>query len=104
MALRPVKFDCTDTQRRQVFNRFGSRGGAIALQDRADAGDQFARAERFGHIVIGAQFQTDDPVDLVIACRQKQDRHFRRAAQVPADIQPVHFRQADVQNDQGRIA
>jgi hypothetical protein len=33
-------------------------------QDRFDPAHQLARAERFGEIVVGADFQADDPVDL----------------------------------------
>ena len=35
-----------------------------APQDRPHTGEQFARIAGFGEIVVGAQFQADDPIDV----------------------------------------
>jgi hypothetical protein len=70
------------------------------FQDRLDARHQFARGKGFGHIIIGAQFQSDDAVDLIIACGQKQDRHLGHGPDAAADLKAVHFRQTHIQHDQ----
>ena len=43
-------------------------------QQRPDPGDQLARAERLGHVVVAAQLQAEDPVDLVVAGGEEDDR------------------------------
>ena len=72
---------------------------ARAPQDDVDAGDQLARAERLGHIVVAAHLEAEDAVDLLVARRQEQDRHIRCPPDQPADLQPVHLRHADVEHD-----
>ena len=54
-----------------------------AAQQRAHAGDQLARAERLGQVVVGAQLQADDAVELLGARGQHQDR--QGAQRVGAD-------------------
>src|SRR5262249_59885081 len=46
----------------------GGRSGS-ASQDDVDPRNHLARAERLGHIVVAAELEADDPVDLVIARR-----------------------------------
>jgi hypothetical protein len=38
------------------------RGGLGAADHGPDPGDEFAQAERLGEVVVGAEFQPDDPV------------------------------------------
>ena len=47
-----------------------------------DAADQFARAEGFDDVIVGAEFQTEDAVDFVLAGGQQDngDRAWRRAS------------------------
>ena len=86
------------------FVRLARRTGIGAFEDDADTGDKLARAERLGDIVVAADFKTEHPVDLIIACGQEQDRLFRGLSDLPADFQAVLFRQADVEDDQvGRL-
>src|SRR3984957_13220180 len=63
----------------------GRRGGpAVGLappaQDGLAAQDQLARAERLGHVVVGAHLQAADPVFLVRLGRQHQDGRGARGA------------------------
>ena len=55
-----------------------------AAQDRLDAPQQFTRVEGLGNVVIGAQFQTYDPVDVVAARGQHDHRDLRAGAQLAA--------------------
>jgi hypothetical protein len=69
-------------------------------EDGADAGYQLTRVERLRQIVVGADFQADDPVDLLLQRGQQDDRHvLALAAQVAADLQAGAVRQHDVQHD-----
>src|SRR3546814_14558446 len=63
------------------------RRAAAASQDGADTGQQFTRIERLAEIVVGAEFEADDAVDLVAFRRQHQDRQGIVAAQPAADRQ-----------------
>jgi hypothetical protein len=44
------------------------------VRQRADAGYKLARAERLGDVVIGAEFEADDTIDLVATLGQHQRR------------------------------
>ena len=53
--------------------------GAHAPQHRVDACAQLAQVERLRHVVVGAEFQSDHPIDDVVGRGQHQDRHVVRA-------------------------
>lgn len=67
------------------------------------ASDDFTRRERLGHIVVRADFQPDDTVDLIRARSEKQDRDVSQRTRLAADLETAHVRQADVQYRQ-RVA
>jgi hypothetical protein len=69
-------------------------------QHALDPGEQLARAEGLGEIVVGAHLQSDDAVGLLAARGEHDDRHVRAAAQVAAQLQPVGARQHQVEDDQ----
>ena len=56
------------------------------FEHRPHTGHQLARAERFGDVIITAQFQPQHPVDLIIAGSQENDRHVRGGADPAADL------------------
>ena len=60
---------------RPVATRRRSLGEPRAPDQRADAGDQFADAERLRQIVVGAGLQTEHLVGLFAPRRQQQHRH-----------------------------
>src|SRR5687767_9780119 len=82
------------------------RVGEVAVrtaQERLDPAQQLAQAERLGQVVVGAQLQADDLVDLLVAGGEHEHRGFRaRGAQPAEDLEAVHARQADVEQDQVR--
>ena len=51
------------------FAGAGSVGGGRlrAAQDGADTGDDFPRGKRLGHVVVAAEFETEDAVHLAVA-------------------------------------
>ena len=71
-------------------------------QDDVHAGDEFARAEGFCDIVVTADLQAQDAIDLVVAGGEKKDRNVGGLSDFAADVQSVEFRHADIQNDQIR--
>ena len=54
--------------------------GVQAAQDGAHPRGDLARAERLGHVVVAAQFEADDAVDLVGTGGQEQHRQVGVAA------------------------
>ena len=64
----------------------GLVGLTAAAQHRAHPGDQFPGRERLGDVVIGAEFQADDLVDLAVLGGQHDHRNVGPLAQRPADL------------------
>src|ERR1051325_10551157 len=59
-------------------------------QYRLDARDELAWVERFGQIVVGADLESDDAIDVVTFRCEHDDRHvFIAAAQPTADREAV---------------
>ena len=74
-----------------------------AAQERLDPAHQLAQAERLGQVVVGAELEADDLVDLVVACRQHQDGRLGAGRAEPAqDLEAVDARQAHVEHDEVR--
>jgi len=75
-----------------------------AAQHGVDARHQFARIERLGQVVVGAQFQTDDAVDLVALGGQHDDGEIPAflvlRAQAAANRQAVLARHHQVEHDE----
>ncbi len=66
-----------------------------------DAGEQFARVERLGQVVVGAHFEADDAVDLFALGGQHDDRRIVTAvAQSLADRHAILTRQHQVKHQQ----
>ncbi len=87
------------TARLLLFLRLAEFGAA---QQRLDAGLQLARAERFGDVVIGTEFETDHPVRLVGGCGQHDDGYLGVATDLLAEGKAVVTGHHDVQNDEVR--
>ena len=74
-----------------------------APQQRLDPAHQLAQPERLGQVVVGAELEADDLVDLVVAGGQDEDRRLRPGRAQPAeDLEAVHARQAHVEDDEVR--
>ena len=76
--------------------------GRCAAEDALDAGDELARVERLRQVVVGADLEADDLVDVLVAGGQHQDRHVGGLADAPADLEPVDVGQHQVEDDQRR--
>ncbi len=88
----------------EPFGRgFHRGGGAIgATQDRADAGQQDAGAERLRHIVVGTHLQAEHLVGVLVLGGQYDDRRAGRLAQAAADGEPVLAKKHPVEDDEVR--
>ena len=70
----------------------GCRCSLAAPEDRANTGDQLARAERFGDVVIGADLESVQPIVFLDACGEHDDRQIGLAADGARHGQSVEFR------------
>src|SRR5437879_4192575 len=69
-----------------------------------DAGDQLARAEGLDDVVVGADLQPDDDVDLLGLGAEDEDRHPRAGpADVAADVEAADVGQHQVEEDDVRL-
>ena len=74
-------------------------GGAAAALDRADPRDELPRRERLHDVVVGAELEADDPVDLFAPGGEHHDRHVGVGADVAAEVPAVPVRQHHVEQD-----
>ena len=84
-------------------NRPVLAGVAAAIdpaEDRVDAGDDLARAERLGHVVVGADPEADEDVGLGVAGGQHQHRDGAVGLDPPAGFDPVEARRRQVEDDE----
>jgi hypothetical protein len=78
------------------MNRIGVRLLFIVAssQNGFDARDQFTRIERLGEVIIRAQFETDDLINIFVTRRKHNDRRLISAgAQFTADFKTIKFRE-----------
>ena len=72
--------------------------GAGAAQRRLQPRDQLARAERLGHVVVGAGRQRLDLAVLLADRGEDEDRHLAPLAQPPRHLDPVDVGQHQVED------
>ena len=92
-----IDFDFPD------FHGAGRQRALEAAQHGLDAGDEFARAEGLGDVVVGAEFETEDAVGFAALCGQENygDRgEARGLANGAADFQTVFAGDHDVENEE----
>ena len=76
-------------------------GGAVrATQHRLHAGDQLRGGEGLRQVVVGAELEAEDPVDLAVAGGEEDDRHLGGLADLLADLEAVDIGEADVEHDE----
>ena len=72
----------------------------VAAEQRADAFQQQALAERLGDVVVGAETQTHQFIDFLVLRRQEDHRHGTALPQPLQQFHPVHARHLDVEHGQ----
>jgi hypothetical protein len=78
--------------------RRGRRTPLDAPEQRAHAGDQFARGERLGDVVVGADREPDEHVGLLRPGREHQHGHRPVTLQAAADLEAVESGQHQVEH------
>ena len=73
------------------------RPGLRTTGHRADAREQLPEAERLHDVVVRAELEPDDAVDLVAARGHDDDRHLGARPQPPAHLEPVDVGQAEIE-------
>ena len=76
----------------------------VARQVSFHPGNQLARAERLGHIIVCSQTKPPDLVNIILFRRHHDDRSIFLIPDLAADFKPVHSRQHQVQDDQVEIS
>ncbi len=76
------------------------RRGVAAAQHGAHAGQEFARAHRLGHIVVGAELQADHAVDLLAHGAHDDDGGPIGRGDAATDGEAVLAGQHEVEHDQ----
>ena len=69
-------------------------------EHRVDAQRELARAERLGHVVVGADLEADHPVGLLAQRGQHDDRDVALLPQPAAHLDAVDARQHQVEHDE----
>jgi len=69
-------------------------------EDRLHPGRELPRAERLRDVVVGADLEADDAVDLTGARREEDDRRGMSLADLLAQVEPGDVGQADIDQDQ----
>jgi hypothetical protein len=76
--------------------------GARSIQppdDRAHPRKELAQVKGLRHIVVGAELEPDDAVDLIPAmARDNNDGHIRSRPKLPQNVEPVHESEPKIQD------
>ena len=70
-----------------------------------DARQQLAQAERLGEVIVGSEFESDHPVDLIATMSGgDDDREVGSASQFAQEVEAVLLGQAEIENDETEAA
>jgi hypothetical protein len=73
---------------------------AIASKHRANSGEKLARVERLDHVIVGADFQAENAINVLPFRRQHNDGDCHRATQPHADRKTVLGWKVYVEHDE----
>ena len=76
----------------------------LAAQDGADAGVELAQAEGLGDVVVGAELEADDAVDLLLAVAgDDDDGNVGDRPDLAQEVEAVLAAEAEVEQDDARL-
>ena len=78
----------------------GLRRGAEPTEHLLDTHRHLPRGEGLHDIIVRAELQSEHAVHFLVARGEHQDRRVACAADLPADVQPVHAGEHNVQHDE----
>jgi len=84
-------------------DRLRRRFAGGPAQHRLDPSHQLSGAERFDHIVVGSELETDDPIGLLAAGGEHDDGDRRVTSDGAGDVVTVHAGQTEVEHHQVRL-
>uniref|UniRef100_E6QK61 Uncharacterized protein n=1 Tax=mine drainage metagenome TaxID=410659 RepID=E6QK61_9ZZZZ len=106
-----IEFDVSDGEmpdagvgRGSVFAGNSTGGSGAAAKDGADAGEQFARVEWLGKIVVGTDFKANNAVDVFAAGGEQEDADLRACAQASQHLEAIEAGKHDIQQDDSEVA
>ena len=70
-----------------------------SAENRLDSCLDLQNVERLRDIVICAVFKAEDLIHILSLCRQHDNRHIRKLADLPADVHPIHHRKHQIQKN-----
>lgn len=76
---------------------------SAAVQHPPDPQGQLPRTEGLDDVVVGSVLQPDDPIGFLSQRGQHDHRNGGTATQLPAEVQPVHAGQHQIQHQQVRV-
>ena len=78
--------------------------GGGAAEDALDPGHELARVERLRHVVVRADLEPDDLVDVLVPRGEHEDRDIRGLADATTELDAVAVREVEVEDDEtGRV-
>jgi hypothetical protein len=99
-----VEFDVTEN------DCFGDRGSRVGRREEAaaenslNAGGELARIEGLHQVIVGADFQAMDTIDVVTASREHDHGEARPQPDLAERFKPFDFREHYIEDDQGKVA
>jgi hypothetical protein len=76
---------------------------ALTAEDGADARDQFARFERLGEVIVGAEVEREQAVRLRSARRNEDDADIGFVAELAADLHAIDLGHHDIEDDEAEL-
>ena len=93
LAIAGVKRDAAHLQPAAISFGFG------ASEDRVDARRKLTRVERLGEVVVGAELESDNAVDILATGRQHQHWNPALGAKSLQNLEAVQAGQHDIENN-----
>ena len=86
-----------------IFRPAAADEALVPGEVRLDPGDQLARGERLDHVVVGAEAEAVNFVDVVFFGRDNDDRDVLFLADAAAEFKTIQARQHQVEHDQVKV-
>ena len=86
-----------------ILMHIGTNQPVITLHMRLQTCNQLTWAERLGHIIIRTKSKSTDLIDVILLRGNHDDRRIFLLTDLSANIETVHLRKHQIQNDQIKI-
>ena len=86
-----------------ILMHIGTNQTVITLHMSLHTGNQLTWAERLGHIIVCTKSKSTDLIDVILLRGNHDDRRIFLLTDLSANIETVHLRKHQIQNDQIKI-